>query len=90
MRRFSLDSLITRLEKFVACPWLVLEYLFFLLLLFFFSVIILLCFMAVIFYAGLSLKKKNFGGEKNKEYMKGDSLKKFLVLKDGANFFLKN
>lgn len=87
MRRFSLDSLITRLEKFVACPWLVLEYFF---LLFFFSVIILLCFMAVIFYAGLSLKKIFFGEKKNKEYMKGDSLKKFLVLKDGANFFLKN
>lgn len=32
MRRFSLDSLITRLEKFAACPWLVLEYFFFIII----------------------------------------------------------
>lgn len=88
MRRFSLDSLITRLEKFVACPWLVLEY-------FFFIIIFLLRYYFTLFYGshflrGLIFKKKFFLGKKKKECMKGDSLKKFLVLKDGANFFLKD
>lgn len=91
--RSSLRSLIMGLEKFVAYPWLALSFPYFFLLLLD-AVIILLCFMAVIFYAGLSsfLRDEKKGGDwgknKAKKYRSGMCARfdEVLLAKRWANF----